>query len=75
MFESFRCCGVFFLCVLYSAVEFKPGLRGFIAKHGIFCLSWQVCFPSAGAPCVLFVLGTTALCTTKKSEDVPPARS
>lgn len=65
---------LFFVC-FHSAVEFKPGLRGFIAKYRIFCLSWQVCFPSAGAPCVLFVLGRPALCTVKRSRDVPPAHS
>lgn len=64
---------VFSFACFYSAVEFKPGLRGFIAKYRIFCLSWWVCFLSAGAPNVLFVLGTAALCTGKKSKDVPPA--
>lgn len=63
-----------FACFHY-AVEFKPGLRGLRAKYRIFCLSWQVCFLSAGAPCVLFVLGRTALHTTKRSKDVPPAHS
>lgn len=76
VFGSFLHCGFFSFACFYSAVEFEPGLRGFIAKCRIFCLSWQVCLLSAGAPYVLFVLGTTALCTTKKrSKDVPPAHS
>lgn len=66
--------GFSFAC-FYSAVEFTPGLRGFIAKYRIFCLSWQVCFLSAGAFSVLFGLGTTALCTMRKSKDMPPAHS
>lgn len=64
---------VFSFACFHSAVDFKPGLRGFTAKYRILCLSWQVCFPSAGAPCALFVLGRTALCTTKRSKAVPPA--
>lgn len=66
---------VFSFAWFYSAVEFKPGLRGFRAKYKVFCLSWQVVFLSAGAPYVLFVLGRTALCAMRKSKDVPPARS
>lgn len=66
---------VFSFVWFYSAVELKPGLRGFGAKHKVFCLSWQVVFLSAGAPYVVFVLGRTALCATRKSKDVPPAHS
>lgn len=66
---------VFPFACFYSAVEFKPCLRGFRAKYKVFCLSWQVGFLPAGAPYVLFVLGRTGLCAMRKSKDVPPAHS